>query len=546
MPVVTYQRKETISRRTGQALAPKGITGGIGKEVAGLGVEFANLSNKTTRLILDAKDRIARQDAEVSFVNLKNAYDNDERTFLTSEIQRKGQDTYDNLDRADEFAKQSLDKYVKDEKNPYIKGKFLKYINTSIGAVKDKLAVHKLDQRTVVAKKSVSNSLELAKKDAYAGLTTIEEGINRFGGSVIPLTASGVLGKEEGAEVITKGTQEIAEAYADGLINRDPIQFLKLKEAGVFDKYMKQEKIKEYDTKAKTIEAAVRKDLEAKKKEAEKAYKEAVEENIADYFIKKDWLNARKYLETAEAKRGLAGSRRQDLIKEMDTQINKTAKGEKGPFETTDSNTYALAIIDVTDNPDQFKSRAEIRAKYHGKGVGNKDIDNILNLWDKYKTKTAKDKEPTKTDAFKAGLNYLKQLDKEGYLYDYGLVTSREDIEKGARLLGEKTDLLQDYIEKNPTATREQAIAFIDEITKQNKEGFVKGLLQAFSFGLLDKTAKAKEETKTPIPTKTLSPEEEKLRNEAIKILQNNKKMVTEQTIQTVIERLKNARSKTR
>lgn len=257
--------------------------------------------------------------------------------------------------------------------------------------------------------------------------------------------------------------------------------------------------------------------IEARYKKAEEERIEEIEDNIADALIAKDYAGALRLAGNRELK----GKRRIALINTINTQAEKMAKGEKGPFEVTDPKLEADFIRKIDLNPEEVKKADYYQ--YHGNGLSTNSIKKISNLH--------KSRMPKEIDV--DAKNILKAFDS---FYNSGGLGDKDEPDTNLKY-AEMRPHLEKYLKDNKEADSKVKLAYYEQLIKPHKESWygdiVRGFAHAVTFGF--KKQKTEEEIELPLGkriveagSKTYTKEQEKLIKENMDFYKKSREEVIE------------------
>lgn len=496
-----YQRSVGIPGVSGGVVSRGGTTPDLSPLGEALG--------KAADVIAKRQEELRKQDMVNKAIIIDTAYNDEQRSFLSSETQKTGQDTFDNLARAEEFRKSSLEKYTADIKDQELKNAVTTRILSSSEGMLNKLSLHQASQRKEVTQAATSNLLASVSKDAYAG-GDLTESMARFSTAIQAQRAAGALGEEEAIEAITKGEQALAEAHLDGLINRDPVSGLEAIKNGTYSDVLPQKKIEEYDKNAKVL----RNDIERQQKEALKKSQEAVEQQIINGFVSGKPPSPKQIndsnLSPEDKYKWI--KRREDFAKKGESSDNKRVQ--------------TGLVLDVHSVGEMMNGKELTRDEVYGR-IKNAALNGDITpatagaLLTTLESKTKPQKAPkdvVRDNQMSQAMGLLQRMDKEG-MFD------EDDPTNDAVLFAKATDDLQKWSESNPDGN---PIEYVEKnVLPQKKASWWSKLL---SGPKVDNLA-----IKNPIA-------DIRARNEAIQALKDRGRAVTEETIQKTMEHLKNAK----
>lgn len=466
MPSIKIVRRErSIPGVSGEVTAPITATSAPHRATAQLGRTIGDIGS----LIQERRERQQIQDRNNQEIDIGTAYDDTQRAFFTDEIQRKGSASYGNMERAEAFRKSSIETFTKDIKDENLKLKIKNRILSRSSALMDKLSGHQAGQRAEVSQSARDKRLSGILKDSYDGLETVEESINSLQETISAQRGTGVLGEEEAVDLIVQGTQEIAEANLDGLINRNPEMAIEEINSGAYDKYLPQDKIEEYDKKAKTLDKAIKKDTVAQQKERERVAKVALEKKqketgneflglLTDGTLTNELILQSELDPTGE-------NSKEHWIKEIEKRNKKVKKGDE--WETTPAVEAGL-ITRITEDPDSVTAE-EITA-LQGDGLSTQDAKNMLS----YKQRRARELlDPVKEQEMKTAVKRLSDA-KTSRFFDPA------DRVNNSKIWAENVNSLQRYVKDHPD---EDISLYVDQIMAPVEETWTQHFLDLISFG---------------------------------------------------------------
>ena len=251
MPIVKYQRRETIPGRAALAEIPlpptEGITA-IGRGIQSLGEGLEDVAN----ILIRRSAELKRQKDESTFSSIVSAFDEENRTFMLNQLQMTGRDTLDNVNVSYTFRDDMLEKYIKDVVDNEMKLRIENHIRGVSNNNANNLASWQLTQRRQIVEQDIKNIVAGAVKDTYI-TGNLSQNIINFEERIKTLYDIGSIGAEEAARVIVKGTAEIAEADLDKLIISNPSVAHAMLQRGFYNEYLSKDKLEEYDRKLKPL-----------------------------------------------------------------------------------------------------------------------------------------------------------------------------------------------------------------------------------------------------------------------------------------------------
>lgn len=270
-----YQRRQTIPGVSGAV--QQRSAGQVGQAISLLGAGISDIGN----VLAERRELLNRQDLENQRINISDSYDDDQRIYRDGELKKTGQDSYDNIERGQQWVDDQIKKHTADITNPELKSRIANHISTRSRTMLDEFSRHQTVQRSFVSKQARDNSLKGIMKDGYFNHGTLDENQARFIDVIKGQVDVGILGKEEAADIIVAGSQAIAESQIEGLINTDPEAAVALFEAGEFNQYLPPKKLlrleKEAKARAKAAAAELKRQEKETREQADRAKKEAAE-----------------------------------------------------------------------------------------------------------------------------------------------------------------------------------------------------------------------------------------------------------------------------
>lgn len=446
MPVIQrYQRQVSIPGTSGSVQA----RGQLVPDFSAAGNALADIAD----IVVRRQDELRRQDMVNKAITIGTAYDDEQRAFEGRELQLTGQDTYDNVTRAEKFRQDAIAKYTADIKDEELRAAVTKQILSSSSSMLDGLSAHQAKQRKGVTIQAASNLLAGLAKDAYAG-KDLQANIKKFQTAIVAQRTAGALGEEEAVEAITKGEQALAEAHLDGIISRDPAAGIAAIEAGTFSGYLPQEKIEAYDNKAKLLRDALQAEAdrvaERREREQEKALKK--EQNDLELDLRIQLANgalAEKDIVEAGRSRRLRPEQFEQL---MDDLKKEDGEGKGDPAALLN---HTLQIIDGSATDDSI---------LRDPGLTSKDKIALIEKRRNAEEKQGDEREKRiKTDLGRIkdqiqpwiiSTGPLAQLVKqdEQILFQQALTEAEERIRAGEPAEAITSDVIQRYRRAEPTS----------------------------------------------------------------------------------------------
>ena len=491
MPAIPrYQRTQSIPGESGNVMSR-----GAAVDFAPVGEALGQVSD----IIFKRQEELRRQDMVNKEITIGTAYGDEQRAFEDAELQKTGQDTYDNLERGKKFRENSLKKYTEGLKEPELKSAVTQRIINHSQDMLDTLSRHHATQRREVTTSVISNLLASESKTAYAG-HDLTASMARFSEAIQAQHAAGAIGEEEATEAITAGEQALAEAHLDGTINRDPVAGLAAIKSGAYKDVLPQKKIEEYDRNAKVLQN----DLERQQKEAVKKAQEDTEQQIINGFVSGKPPSPKQINDS-----NLSGddkwkwiARRKEYAKNGDGEDNKRVQ--------------TGLVLDVHSVGETVDGQELTRDTVYGRiknAALNGDITPATagTLLNTLESKTKKEKSPkdvVRDNQMSQAMKLLDRMDKEG-MFD------EDDPTNDAVLFARATDDLQKWSESNPDGN---PIEYIEKnVLPKKKEGWWSRVLS----GVTKPVVESRE------------------RNAAIQYLNQNKKQISEDTIKRTMEYLR-------
>ena len=534
MPEVV-RRQRRVTGKAGEVIAPISLGAVGGRNIETIGGALSDIGG----VIQDLREKQLVQDRNNQAIDIGTKYDDAQRAFFTDETNKTGSDSYGNIERSEAFRDKSLNDFTKDITDPELKNRVKSRISSRSSSMADSLARHQANQREEVSRIARDNALSGVLKDSYDGLESVGQSVASLEETIRFQRDAGALGEEEAVDLVVKGTQEIAEASLDGLINRNSELGIKAIESGIYDKYLPQEKIEEYDKRAKTLQGAVDNDLKAQKKERERLAKVALKESqdetgndalemltngtLTQEFVMKSNLDP-----TGE-------NSKEHWLKELEKR-NKKVEKKDDEWKTVPA-VEADLITRITEDPESVLD-SEITNK-QGLGLSTSDAKALLS----FKKRMIKGEEdPVKEQEMKTAIKRLSDA-KTARFYNPG--ASPENRVENSKLWAEDVNNLKRYALSHPD---EDINLYVDQLLEPVEQSWTQHFLDIVSFGQpgLEEAKKARKEAlgietgeELKIEIEGIEPQKEtKNRDAAIKILKENKKTITEANINFVMEQL--------
>lgn len=238
-----YQRNQSIPAIGVAAPVSIDNAGLIGNTISAEAEQFGDV-------IAKHQESLRRRDNANKLLNLQTAYDDAQRAFEQEEMQKTGPDSYDNIERAKQFRDQQVESLTRDITDPELALAVKRHIVSSSQSALNSLAGHQARQRNEVTKQALQSASESRLKDAYAGMP-IDDVRQRLFETGVILVDSGVMDNTRAETYIMEEERKIAEAYLDGLVNRDFPEAARIIKSGELNKYLDQKTIERYDKQLK-------------------------------------------------------------------------------------------------------------------------------------------------------------------------------------------------------------------------------------------------------------------------------------------------------
>ena len=469
------KRQKTITGATPSAR----LRGGA--EVERAAEQFAGAIGGVADAVLRQREKQKLQDRNNKAIQIGTSYDDAQRAFFSGELQKTGSDSYENLIRAEEFRENAATDFTKDIEDPDLKRNIEQHILSRSGNMMDSLSRHQAKQRNEVSDQTRETTINGILKDAFGGLEPVNESIERWNRTITSQHVTGQLGEEEASDLIVKGSQQIAEAGLDGVINQDPERAIELIESGAYDELLPQKKIKEFDKEAKALQKAIDKDKETKIKERKKAENDALKEeqrSIGDQFVGElsgGVLTNEQVLKSVLDPTG--ENSKEHWLKEIEKRDKKVEKDIDKEWKTKPV-VEADFIQRIIEDPESVKD-SEITDML-GKGLDNETAKQLLTL----KQKRIKgDVDPVKEQEEKSAIKRLSDAKTSKFFDPKNKVNN-------SKLWAENVNNLQRYIQNHP----EQDLGlYVDQILAPIEESFIQNLFDIVSFGQPGKEEAIKE-----------------------------------------------------
>jgi hypothetical protein len=457
-----FERQRSVPGVSGQVKGSIAGAGAEGEALAGVGRGIADAGT----IIATQQEKLRQQDLTNQELTLKAAYNERQRAFSAQEKQYTGQDTFDNITRADDFVKKTNEELLKDITDPELRNRLNAYSFTKSESLKDALTVHQMDERQAVTKTASDNILNGLLKDSYDG-GDLKDQLNDWADTIALQHQTGSIGQGDAITQTVEGEAKITEAYIDGLISRDPVMATEAIKSGQFDQYLPQEKIEEYDKKADTMSKALAKDLKAQAKEADRVAKEKkreLQKEIGNDFLDKLMDGGLTNTEILTSELDPTGENsKEHWLKQVKERNKKSTKEEW----VTVPEVEADFITRITNDPNSV-SDSDITDK-QGDGLSTDDARGLISY---RKTRIGKEDDPLKTEQAKAS---IKRIDDA----KTGRVFSQDRVEN-SKQWAESTVLLKRFIVNNPEADPAE---FVDQLLEPIETGFIDSVFDFFQPG---------------------------------------------------------------
>jgi predicted transcriptional regulator len=350
MPKIqAYQRQQSIPGEAANVPMNIGSAGVVGAAIESFGDTGVKAASSISDSINRRKASLRRQDIANKTLIAGAAYDDEEREYEQSERQLKGQDAYENIERGKKFRDASIEKYTADITDPELKLKIENHIRARSNGLLDSLAVHQATQREYVTKQAIENMQAGILKDAYAG-KDLGDSINRFREAVKEQYEAGSRGAEQSVDFMMKGEAAIAEAYLDGIINRNPTAGIAEIQSGKYNQFLPQKKIEGYDNKAKTLQNAIIQDFKEQRREEERLKKEELKlkrDEIGNDFV--DKIVSGKLTRADVVKSSLeptGENSKQYWLNQIEAGEKRSAEGTFKTDKVTEANLFTRIVKD--------------------------------------------------------------------------------------------------------------------------------------------------------------------------------------------------------
>lgn len=466
-----YQRRETLPGRTGKVAQDPAragrVSGAVSKAIGTVGDVLAQRQQ-----IINAR---VKANKEITF---RNAFDEEARAFRTTELEKIGPDSYDNLNRAKKFSEESISKYTADIEDPDLQLSIKEYIGRQSSQLMDKLASHQAAQLRIDSQKVIGQTLEGILRDVGDGAASIPEAVQKLRETIAAQNIVENLDDPQAIAWIEEGETQIAKAQIESLLNLDPELAASQIEQGAYNEYLPQDELQKYKNEATRIYKAIERDKAQAEKEERRIAKEELakrREQINNDFelrLLAGDLTEADVLRSSLAPEGSLGSKRQwfDRIERRREKLKKLEeKKEKEAWETKPV-VYAEFLEKVHMNPAE-----ELKQQIFdsiGSGLSTADGDSLIKtLQSKLKKTKDKTDDPLKSFQAKTAFRILNDL-KTGKLYD-------ENKEKNSLLWADDTKLLEAFIVNNPD---EDPVEFVEKMRAPLVEKKIDGWWDALRF----------------------------------------------------------------
>lgn len=290
--------------------------------------------------------------------------------------------------------------------------------------------------------------------------------------------------------------------------------------------------------------------MEANRLKAEKAEKEAgwegLRQGFFDALVRDPGKLPEMWVSILNSDMPVTGDGGKKSLQKMMEDRNKALLGgEDDPTELHDPATSAEISRLLNTGPagfDEVKKRGGLDYIYSLVGKGKEGGISVA-LAEKY-AKTYKDLDegkPSKNprvDAMKSRYHSTLGSLKTKKLFD-------DDELENAKIYGTKANLLDKFFEDNPEATDAQAEEYFNGLVTEEKEGWFGKVWNEFWDANRLKGAgldSVNQEVEEVGKERKAREAEQGLRDEAIKLLKDNNRAVTEETVKIAIDRIKAAR----
>lgn len=366
-----YQRRVSITGEGTGVLQNVGAAGIVGEAMTRLGAVGQQETAEWTNIIARRNEELWRQNNAFAVLKAQNGIDDDVRAFRqTYDIEAKKGDR--DPGALMEFTKEQTEKFKTDLNGKYFDGlsdpdqkvKIGEHIRRSIDSVLDHTSVFQANARKEFGVVEAAKALDISVKFARDDGMDPEAAMESYRAKIGALHATGAISKEEATASIMKADQQIAAAYVDGLLVRDPKKAAELIRSGSLNKYIPDETYRRFQGRAEQIE-----------KQTEQEKKDKVEgDAYADISLRfgTDYRGAMAETLKAETakKYGLTINQQQNIAQSFNA-LHATA--EKQKKDDQEKNIGALYTKAAT-NPVQAVKDAEAMSRLNPDSVDPKDL----------------------------------------------------------------------------------------------------------------------------------------------------------------------------
>lgn len=479
-----YQQRVSI---TGEAPSAKANllpdVGSTGKGISSIGQGIGNLG----AAIQERREKLDKQDDAITSLTVANSIDDAEMKFWTNHKQTKtGRDAFNSIDDVNTFfddQNKNLSEVIEKIKDPLQKAKVNNYLQDKKTALSYKAASFINEQKGVVAEQTIEQTTQGSLNAVYQGYSEAKAEIASYSGKIKDLFTTGLISKEKAEAVIIKGSQGIAEAEVDKMVNSNPAAFTELNKRGTWDNVLPKAKLDEFDKKANTIKEKMSRDtehaeLKAKqlKIDTELSAVENLESNFGTEYRngtltlakieKSKPMDFKDWSPQAQNSLNTTALRYTQLFKSEQERIKRELKKEAvDPFKKSDSVIYAKIRKQIELSPETVKAIDILELT--GEGLSKSDSEKLIKIHEA---------------ALKDDVNSPRKLAKKRTIdsiqadYKLGLYGDKNSQEAAIKASETETAFLSWY--SDPENFKKDPMEWYKTNRKEEADGFVMKILK--------------------------------------------------------------------
>jgi hypothetical protein len=472
------QITQTVPGTTGQAIVNVSAQGQIGRALQGAGESVSGIGD----VLAKRAETLKIQDRVNQSTIINSQYDDDQRVFKAGELNKKGSDAYDNVERGRQFRADMLQKYTKDIEDPVLKDATARYITARTDRMLDSLSSHQQGQRAAVTKQARDLTMDGLLKESFSG-EPLSDTIGIWRETIANQQASGLISEEEAINEILIGESNIAEAHIDGLIGADPQAAVEAIKSGAYDEYLTQKQQEDFAKKGRQLASAMKKDAETRKKEQDRLNKIAMKEaqtKTGNEFLAKNLDGTLTRAEVMASNLDPTGENsKKAWLKEIESREKKVEKNN----DEWKTNPSVMADFQtrITLDPASVTEAEIVSAQ--GQGLSTTDARGLINYRAK---KLGKEEDPQKTQEARTSYARLRDA-KTARIYS-------KNRKENSDIWADNVTLLSKWIDNHPD---ENPADFVDELLTPAKDSFINDILSFAGMSEPDETEEERMERLT-------------------------------------------------